>query len=222
MRLVTGFKILILLAPFLIFSLFIVSGLNHYTVNDGLCDTSLGENPINSWNDCFCKIDSNGNGFRNEICEDGSNGNPDYGENVENCIDCVSSLVPECSDGIDNDADSYCDFGGNAACSNSLPGDPGCQSLEDNDESDESIRYTLDENVFTSEEDVGCSDLQVSFSECSEVPLSTNNFGSSASCQEIGTDYFARSLRIENVNVADEPIELRMTCCKVEITCSGL
>jgi len=43
----------------------------------------------------------------------------------------------QCSDGIDNDKDGYCDFlWKNAKCSDgSRPGDPGCISKDDNDES---------------------------------------------------------------------------------------
>ncbi|MBT7251331.1 hypothetical protein HN876_00250 [archaeon] len=49
---------------------------------------------------------------------------------------CPACASPACDDGVDNDADGFCDLAASVCTDGSTPGDPGCTDLLDNDETD--------------------------------------------------------------------------------------
>ena len=51
-------------------------------------------------------------------------------------VSCGTTPTYQCSDGIDNDSDGYCDTASGTCADGSTPGDPGCSSATDDDETD--------------------------------------------------------------------------------------
>ena len=106
--------------------------------------------------------------------------------NADNSSVSVQVIIPECNDGIDNDADLLADY----------PFDPGCTSLSDNDEIDPVVVYECNDGLDNDSDsrtdfpaDLGC-DSALDASESGEIASSSgvgNGSISSVSPPQSGT-----------------------------------
>jgi len=96
--------------------------------------TGLGcENTIPQTCEVACGADSQ--------CDEANYGKGVIAPSGATCDDCkcvanCGEAKPQCSDGIDNDGDGFCDLPTSVCTDGSTPGDPQCTDANDNDESD--------------------------------------------------------------------------------------
>ena len=116
------------------------------TCNGKVEDKIYADNNAINCNGGNC-TDANGDGECESACgADSQCDEANYGKGViapsgATCDDCkcvanCGEAKPQCSDGIDNDGDGFCDLPTSVCTDGSTPGDPQCTDANDNDESD--------------------------------------------------------------------------------------